>query len=63
MRWDYLHRFSHQFGEGGFKRMLREGFSCDNTFINHLPSATAVEHDDLQWIRAGHSWHHGEQLA
>ena len=44
MRWDYLHRFSHQFGEGGFKRMLREGFSCDNTFINHLPSATAVGH-------------------
>jgi predicted AlkP superfamily pyrophosphatase or phosphodiesterase len=44
MRWDYLHRFSHQFGEGGFKRMLREGFSCDSTFINHLPSATAVGH-------------------
>lgn len=44
MRWDYLHRFSHQFGEGGFKRMLREGFTCDSTFINHLPSATAVGH-------------------
>jgi predicted AlkP superfamily pyrophosphatase or phosphodiesterase len=44
MRWDYLHRFSHQFGEGGFKRMLRDGFTCDNTFINHLPSATGVGH-------------------
>ncbi|RBP45051.1 type I phosphodiesterase/nucleotide pyrophosphatase [Roseimicrobium gellanilyticum] len=44
MRWDYLHRFSHQFGEGGFKRMLGEGFTCDSTFINHLPSATAVGH-------------------
>ena len=44
MRWDYLHRFQSHFGEGGFKRLLREGFSCDNTFINHLPSATAVGH-------------------
>ncbi len=44
MRWDYLQRFQHQFGENGFKRLMREGFSCDSTFINHLPSATAVGH-------------------
>lgn len=44
MRWDYLYRYAARYGEGGFKRLLREGFSCENTLINHLPSATAVGH-------------------
>lgn len=44
MRWDYLYRFQNRYSEGGFKRLLKEGFSCQNTFINHLPSATAVGH-------------------
>src|SRR5690606_40070057 len=35
MRWDYLHRYSSRYGEGGFKRLLREGFTCDNTYINY----------------------------
>ena len=30
--------------DGGFKRMLNEGFSCENTYINYLPSYTAVGH-------------------
>ena len=44
MRWDYLSRFADRFGEGGFKRLLRQGFSCDNTMINYLPAFTAVGH-------------------
>jgi hypothetical protein len=44
MRWDYLYRYYDRYGEGGFKRMLDEGFSCENTFINYLPSYTAVGH-------------------
>jgi len=44
MRWDYLHRYSSRYGEGGFKRLLREGFSCDNTYINYVPTYTAVGH-------------------
>lgn len=44
MRWDYLYRYYDRYGEGGFKRLLNEGFSCENTFINYLPSATAVGH-------------------
>lgn len=44
MRWDYLHRFQNRYSQGGFKRLLQEGFNCQNTFINHLPSATAVGH-------------------
>jgi len=44
MRWDYLYRYYDRYGEGGFKRLLNDGFSCENTFINYLPSYTAVGH-------------------
>ena len=44
MRWDYLYRYYNMYGNGGFKRMLNEGFSCENTYINYLPSFTAVGH-------------------
>ncbi len=44
MRWDYLYRYFDRYGEGGFKRMLKQGFSCENTYINYLPSFTAVGH-------------------
>jgi predicted AlkP superfamily pyrophosphatase or phosphodiesterase len=44
MRWDYLYRYYNMYGDGGFKRMLNEGFSCENTYINYLPSYTAVGH-------------------
>ena len=44
MRWDYLYRFYERYGSGGFKRMLNEGFSVENTYINYLPSVTAVGH-------------------
>lgn len=44
MRWDYLYRYYDRYDEGGFKRLLKEGFSCENTMINYLPSYTAVGH-------------------
>ena len=44
MRWDYLYRYYDHYGEGGFKRLLNDGFSCENTLINYLPSYTAVGH-------------------
>jgi predicted AlkP superfamily pyrophosphatase or phosphodiesterase len=44
MRWDYLYRYYDRYGEGGFKRLLAQGFSCENTMINYLPSYTAVGH-------------------
>ncbi len=31
MRWDYLYRYYSRYGEGGFKRLLNQGFSCENT--------------------------------
>jgi predicted AlkP superfamily pyrophosphatase or phosphodiesterase len=47
MRWDYLYRFYDRFGQGGFRRLLGEGFSCENTMINYLPSYTAVGHSTI----------------
>ena len=44
MRWDYLYRYYDRFGTDGFRRMLGEGFTCENTLINYLPSFTAVGH-------------------
>jgi predicted AlkP superfamily pyrophosphatase or phosphodiesterase len=44
MRWDYLYRYYDRYGEGGFKRLLGQGFSCENTMIPYLPSYTAVGH-------------------
>lgn len=44
MRWDYLYRFYDRYQEGGFKRLLNEGFSNENTYIDHLPTVTAIGH-------------------
>ena len=44
MRWDYLYRYYDRYGTDGFRRMLGEGFTCENTLINYLPSFTAVGH-------------------
>jgi len=47
MRWDYLYRFSDRYGDGGFKRLLRDGFSCENTLINYIPTYTAIGHSSV----------------
>ncbi|QJB36428.1 alkaline phosphatase family protein [Chitinophaga oryzae] len=44
MRWDYLYRYYNRYGNTGFKRLLREGFSCEQTMINYVPSVTASGH-------------------
>lgn len=44
MRWDYLYRFYDRYGTGGFKRILGEGFSCENTFIPYAQTVTAAGH-------------------
>lgn len=44
MRWDYLYRYQHRYGEGGFRRLLAEGFSCENTMLPYVPSVTAIGH-------------------
>ncbi|MFT3678955.1 MAG: alkaline phosphatase family protein [Ferruginibacter sp.] len=44
MRWDYLYRYKDLYSANGFKRMLKEGFSCENTMIPYLPTYTAPGH-------------------
>lgn len=47
MRWDYLYRYEKKFGEGGFKRMLHEGFSFNNVQIPYIPTVTAIGHTSI----------------
>ena len=44
MRWDYLYRFNQLYSNNGFKRLMGEGFSCDNTLIPYTPTYTAPGH-------------------
>ncbi len=43
-RADYLTRFEDQFGEGGFKRLLKEGAVFTNANYIHSPTYTACGH-------------------
>jgi len=47
MRYDYLTRFYNRFGEGGFKRMVNEGFNCKNNHFNYIPTKTAAGHASI----------------
>lgn len=47
MRWDYLYRYNALYGPGGFKRLLNQGFSNENTFIPYVPTYTAVGHTSV----------------
>ncbi|WP_100610677.1 alkaline phosphatase PafA [Confluentibacter lentus] len=44
MRYDYLTRFYNKYGEGGFKRMMDEGFNCKNNHFNYVPTYTGPGH-------------------
>ena len=48
MRWDYLYRYYDRYdANGGFKRMLTQGFSCENTMIPYTPTVTACGHSSI----------------
>ena len=47
MTWDYLYRYQARFVDGGFKRLLTEGFNCENTRINYIPAYTAIGHSSV----------------
>lgn len=44
MRWDYLYRYYDRYQSSGFKRLLNEGFTCENTQVNYIPTVTAAGH-------------------
>lgn len=47
MRWDQLYRFEKHFGEGGFNRLLKEGYNFNNVIINYIPTVTALGHTSV----------------
>ena len=47
MRWDYLYYYYDQYGEGGLRKLVDEGFSCENTMINYVPTVTAIGHSSI----------------
>lgn len=47
MRYDYLTRFASKYGEDGFKRLLKGGFSLENAHYNYIPTYTAVGHASI----------------
>ncbi len=48
MRWDYLYRYYDRYAStGGFKKMLSQGFTCENTMIPFTPTYTACGHSTI----------------
>lgn len=47
MRWDYLYRFYDRYQPDGFRRLLGEGFTCENTYIDYIPTVTAIGHSTV----------------
>jgi predicted AlkP superfamily pyrophosphatase or phosphodiesterase len=48
MRWDFLYRYYDRYSAaGGFKRLLNQGFSCENTMIPYAPTVTAPGHTSI----------------
>jgi len=47
MRADYVHRFYSKFSEGGFKRLLRQGFEFQDARYTYVPTYTAPGHASI----------------
>lgn len=47
MRYDYLTRFWNHFDEGGFKRLVNDGFNCKNNHFNYAPTSTGPGHTSV----------------
>lgn len=47
MRHEYLHRFYAKYGEGGFKRLMNDGFAVENAHYNFIPTKTGPGHTSV----------------
>ena len=47
MRYDLLWRYWNLYGNGGFKRLVNEGFECSNARYNYMLTVTAVGHSTI----------------
>ncbi|MGL2966911.1 alkaline phosphatase PafA [Flavobacterium sp. XGLA_31] len=47
MKMEYLYRFQNDFSDNGFKRLMREGYTFQNTHYNYVPTYTAPGHASI----------------
>ena len=47
MRYDYLNKFWDKYEEGGFKRLIQEGFNFRNNHYNYAPTYTGPGHTSV----------------
>lgn len=47
MRYDYLYRYEHLYGDNGFNRLLSEGFHFHNTNYPYIPTYTGPGHASI----------------
>jgi predicted AlkP superfamily pyrophosphatase or phosphodiesterase len=47
MRYDYLIKFYNKYGEGGFKKLMNNGYHLENVHYNYIPTYTAVGHTSI----------------
>ncbi|MBQ8046501.1 MAG: alkaline phosphatase family protein [Prevotella sp.] len=47
MRWDYLYYYYDNYEKGGLRRLVDEGFNCDNNLINYVPTVTGIGHASI----------------
>ncbi|MDL5045065.1 alkaline phosphatase family protein [Oscillatoria amoena NRMC-F 0135] len=44
MRQEYLYRYYDKYGDGGFKRLIKDGFMLNNAHYNYVPTYTGPGH-------------------
>ena len=47
MKTEYLYRFSEDFCENGFKRLIKNGYTFQNTHYNYMPTYTGPGHASI----------------
>ncbi len=47
MRQDYIYRYWHKFGNGGFKKIINEGYFYRNAQYNYVPTYTGPGHASI----------------
>ncbi len=47
MRYDFLYRYWSKYGNGGFRKLVREGYNFTNTQYSYVPTYTAPGHASI----------------
>lgn len=47
MRADYINKYWDKFGEEGFKKLVKDGYKCNNVHYNYIPTYTGPGHASI----------------